>query len=99
LQRTILQVVQYGWAAILLLQERQRPLLRPRQQLHGPTATRVAGKGIAELRLGLENLLFPSPALFFRGLPWLFGGTPPSAGAPVHKIRGTGGLRRTRAHL
>jgi len=52
--------------AILHIQEKQRPLLRPGQQLHDPTAARVAGKGIAELRLGLENLLFPSPTLFFR---------------------------------
>ena len=59
----------------------------------------VAGEGTAELRVGLENLLFPSPALFFRGLPWLFDRTPPSAGTPLRKIRSAGRLRRARARL
>ena len=56
-------------------------------------------KELHELRIGLENLLFPSPALFFRGLPWLFDRPPPSAGTPVPKIRRAGRLCRARSHI
>ena len=81
------------------LQEGQRPLLRSGQQLHEPEAARVAGDAAAERRVGLEDLLFPSSALFFRGLPWLIDRAPPCAGTPLRKIRGAGRLRRARPRL
>ena len=59
----------------------------------------VAGEAAAELRVGLENLLFPSHALFLRGLPWLCDRTAPSAGTPVREIRRGSRFRRTRARL
>src|SRR5262245_12150226 len=73
--------------------------LRARQQLHGQAAAAVAGEGAGGERIGLEDRLFPSSAVFIRRHARLRHAAPRAARASVPQVRRGCGLQRPRTLL
>ena len=73
--------------------QRERPLLRARQQLHGREAARLAGKGAGGQRVRLEDRVLPPPAVLVGRTAWVRFPLRAQAGAALREVR-----RRRRVH-